>query len=101
MKYFEAKSIKSTVDSPSQDPEILQPEENDDLWPLEPSNGEAPEKPHLTARETSLLNLSSEWLADVLSATRTSKPLQKPDLMSLAPVILNGAATDNNFSMKF
>ena len=99
MKYFEAKA--QNKHSSLHEPEITEPVADDTLWPTESGEDEAPADKEfdLTARTTSLLNLDSSWLADVLSEKPTSKDKKGPQVQSAkvaAPQVLN-----NKFSLLF
>ena len=78
MKYFEANA--QNKNSSLCEPEVTEPAANDTLWPSESGNGEAMvyKRFDLTARTTSLLNLDSSWLAEVLSENPTLKDKNGP-----------------------
>jgi hypothetical protein len=103
IKYFEAKARNKH--SPFREQEITEPAVDDTLWPTESGQGEAlaEKKLDLTARTTSLLNLDSSWLADVLSEKPTSEDQKGrasgPQLQS-AKVVLP-QVSNNNFSLLF
>jgi hypothetical protein len=100
MKYFEVKARNKG--SSLREPEITEPAADDTLWPTESEGkGEAPvdKEFDLTARTTSLLNLDSSWLADVLSEKPVSKDQKGPPVQSskdAAPQVSN-----NNFGLSF
>lgn len=99
MKYFEAKA--QNKGSSFREPEIAEPAADDTLWPAESGEDEAPAETEFdfTARTTSLLNLGSSWLVDVLSEKPTSKDQKGPQVESSkdrAPQVSN-----NDFSLSF
>ena len=99
MKYFEAKAQNKV--SSLREPEITEPAADDTLWPSESGNGDALvyKRFDLTARTTSLLNLDSSWLAEVLSEKPTLKDQNGPHVQyekETAPQVSN-----NNFSLLF
>jgi hypothetical protein len=105
MKYFEAKAKNKSRSSSLQgsEPEITEPAADDMLWPTESGeNGEALANKEfdLTARTTSLLNLDSSWLADVLSEKPTSKDQKNPQVQS-SNLKEKAEVSNNNFSLSF
>ena len=78
MKYFEA--MAQNKNSSLCEPEVTKPAADDKLWPSESGNGEAMvyKRFDIMARTTSLLNLDSSWLAEVLSEKPTLKDQNSP-----------------------
>ena len=100
IKYLEAKAQNKT--SSLQDPEITEPAADDTLWPSESGNDKAlMYKELLTARTTSLLNLDSSWLADVLSEKSTSKDQKVSQVQREQVATVTSQASNNNFSLSF
>jgi hypothetical protein len=98
MKYFEAKA--QNKNSSFREPEITEPAADDLLWPSESGKDEALDKEYdLTARTTSLLNLDSTLLADVLSEKPTSK-VQKDSQVQNDRLAASQVSNDN-FSLSF
>ena len=98
MKYFEAKA--QNKNSSFREPEITEPAADDLLWPSEFGKDEALDKEFdLTARTTSLLNLDSTLLADVLSEKPTSK-VQK-DSQVQNDTLAASQVSNDNFSLLF
>jgi hypothetical protein len=98
MKYFEAKA--QNKNSSFRDPEITEPAADDLLWPSKSGKDEALDKEYdLTARTTSLLNLDSTLLADVLSEKPTSK-VQK-DSQAQNDRLAASQVSNDNFSLLF
>jgi hypothetical protein len=99
MKYFEAKA--QNKGSSLREPEIAEPAADDTLWPESRVEGEAQADRelefHLTARTTSLLDLDSSWLADLLS----EKPTQKGPQVQSVKVVAAPQVLNNNFSLLF
>ena len=101
MKYFEAKARNKS--SSFREQEIQEPVTDDTLWPTEfgqlDGDGVADKEFDLTARTTSLLNLDSFWLADVLSEkpTQASKKGPGPQVSEKVAV----PVSNNNFSLLF
>ena len=111
IKYFEAKA--RSKHSPFREQEITEPAVDDTLWPTESGQGEAlaGKEFDLTARTTSLLNLDSSWLADVLSEKPTSEDQKGPASGPQLPAGLKSQVqsakvvvpqvSNNNFSLSF
>ena len=103
MKYFEAKARNKQ--SSLCEPEITEPAADDTLWPTESESGnsEAPadKEFNLTARTTSLLNLDSSWLADVLSEKPTSKDQKGPQVQLESATVAAPQVSNNEFSLLF
>jgi hypothetical protein len=102
MKYFEAKARNKH--SSLREPEIAEPAGDDTLWPAESGEkGEAltDKECDLTARTTSLLNLDSSWLADVLSEKLISKDQKGPQVQSSKVAASGSQVLNNKFSLLF
>jgi hypothetical protein len=97
MKYFEAKA--QSKNSSFREPEIAEPADDDTLWPSESGNDDTHKEYDLTARTTSLLNLDSSWLLDVLSEKSSSKDLKGPQVQH--ELVPTSQASNNNFSLSF
>ena len=99
MKFFEVKA--QNKGSSFREPEISEPAGDDTLWPTESGKDEAPaEKEYeLTARTTSLLNLDSSWLVDVLSEKPTPKDQKGPQVQSSKERVPQ--VSNNDFNLLF
>ena len=105
MKYFEAKLQNKHSSSSLHEPEIAEPASDDSLWPAESGESEAApadKKFDLTARNTSLLNLDSSWLRDVLleKPTSNSNDGKGPQVQSSTKIAAS-QVSNNNFSLMF